>query len=108
MYISPIISLIYITIVPSQGRWSMEAAAGAADGFGKSPSSGFISWTAEGEATAPWMDLWWVLVAPFIHRWIIIFPYFPYLKISKVPFVGTKTACSDRIGAGFSIKTEVI
>lgn len=68
MYISPIISLIYITIVPSQGRWSMEAAAFcAADGkAGKaSPSSGFISWTAEGEATAPWVDLWWV--APFIH-----------------------------------------
>lgn len=37
-----------------QGRWSMEAAAFcAADGkAGKaSPSSGFISWTAEGEAT---------------------------------------------------------
>eukprot|EP00435_Cladocopium_sp_Y103_P034153 s2630_g8.t1 len=35
-----------------QGRWSMEAAAGAASDSGKaSPSSGFISWTAEGEAT---------------------------------------------------------
>ena len=61
IHLYPLVYPYYITAIitmPSQGRWSMEAACGAADGKA-SPSSGFVSWRAEGEATAPRVELGW-------------------------------------------------
>jgi hypothetical protein len=87
----------------------MEAAAFcAADGkAGKaSPSSGFISWTAEGEAfPAPWVDSIGdrSAIDPLVNHH---FPIFSLLKdIKSTIFLGDNyTAFSDRPGVGFSIK----